>query len=340
MYGSEAQFANAYGLTPFDIPNTNGEIGYEGKNPDGSGYLYVGPDGQVYNTANEGQETPGQASLGNYNTFAQSQTPAAPPPALVNALQQPAYEVAPTLQTPTMATPAANVTAAPLSTSNVDPALLAALSPTSAEALTVAGAMPMFTQQDNLLTQQLADAGLVGGPAVMAGDQLASAQGAALDPSLASEVTNSQNNILNAAQTSTAAQNAAATANQNTQEATNLANANATNAANATNVSDVNATNNANTTEYNANNAAIINALNNAYNQQLANYANVNSNTQAGSNAIATGGASAYPTPGTNTGLNTAAAGAGNTTPGASVAAPAPPAAVTPPAAPAGSEWA
>jgi hypothetical protein len=228
---------------------------------------------------------------------------------LVNALAQPAYLPTPTLQAPTYATPAANITGSQLSTSNVDPALLSALSPAAAEQLTMQGAAPGIQQQDNLLQQQLADAGIVGGPSTTAGDQLAQSQAAGFAPSLASEVTNSQNNLLSAANTGTANTQNAALANQGVQQNTNLTNAGIANTSNAGNVNTINATNQANTGTYNAQIAALMALLNGQSTTQAGQYGGVTSNQQTGASNIAQTGANAYGVPTNTGGANSLASG-------------------------------
>lgn len=228
---------------------------------------------------------------------------------LVNALAQPAYEPAPTLQTPTYATPAANVTGSQLSTSNVDPALLAALSPAAAEQLTMQGAAPGIQQQDTLLQQQLADAGIVGGPSTLAGDQLAQSQAAGFAPALAGEVTNSQNNLLSAANTGTANSQNAALANQGVQQQTNLTNAGIADTSSQNNVNSVNATNNANTSTYNAQIAQLMALLNEQSTTQAGQYGSTTATQQGGATNIATNGASNFAVPTTTGGADSLASG-------------------------------
>lgn len=73
--GSIQQFAQEYGLNPFQIPNSP-DTGYTGADPNAPGsYLFVGPDGLVYSDPKPGQEAPGTPSAGSYQSFAQKSPP-------------------------------------------------------------------------------------------------------------------------------------------------------------------------------------------------------------------------------------------------------------------------
>jgi hypothetical protein len=271
------------------MTTAQGTPGFSGPDPNQAGsYLYVGPDGQLYDSSQPGQEATNTPSQGNYATWAANN----PAPG-ASALAQPSYNQAPAQQNPTYAQNTQ------LGTQNVSPALQAALSPQAAESLTMQGAAPGFQQQDNLLQQELADAGIVGGPTTTASDQLAQSQMAGLAPALAGEVQNSQNNLLSAAGTGSGYQ-----------QQTGLSNAATANTANAANVNSVNSTNQGNTAAYNTQQQQLMNMLAQMYSQQSAANTGAISQGQSGSNAIATGSANNFQVPSSNgTGGLTAALG-------------------------------
>jgi hypothetical protein len=254
-------------------------MGYTGANPTGTGDMWIGPDGLVYNTSSLGQEAPGTPSSGSYNTYAANNPApgtAGPSTSTLNSLAQPAYAPAPTLAPQTQ-----------LGTSNVDPQLLAALSPQSAEALTYQGFAPQAKSAESNLNQTLADAGIVGGGAVSAQDQLQGQLAASLAPSLAGEVQNSQGNLLSAA-----------SGGSGLAQQTGLTNAGA-----------INSTNTGNTNIYNTDQQNLMNMLSQLYSQTSGQNANAISEGQAGTNSIAQQGANAYQIPSSGTGASSLASG-------------------------------
>lgn len=97
--------------------------------------------------------------------------------------------------------PAAQTSGANLGFSNVDPGLLASLGPQSTIDQINQGYAPVMQQQQRQLQQALAEAGVVGGAAVNAETNLGRNQTAAIAPTIASAIQNSQGNMLSAANT-------------------------------------------------------------------------------------------------------------------------------------------
>ena len=96
---------------------------------------------------------------------------------------------------------AAQAAGANLGFGNVDPGLLAMLNPQSTMDQINQGFLPEQQQQQRQLQQALAEAGIVGGAAVNAETNLGRNQTAAMAPTLANAIQNSQSNMLSAANT-------------------------------------------------------------------------------------------------------------------------------------------
>lgn len=267
-------------------PNQAGEqLGY---NPQ-TGQWDASLPGQGIGAEQSGQNPTSFQAAQTDLTNLQNSTPNA---SLIQALAQPAYNTTPTLENPALASQTQ------LGFGNVSPELLAALSPQSAENLLVQGFQPQAQQAEKNLNQTLADAGIAGGGAVAAQDQLQQSLASALAPSLASLVSGSQGNLLSAAG-----------GGANLQQGTTFANQGAANAANAANVGAINATNAGNVATQNQANQNLLNMLYSLYGQQAGQYGGTVSSGQGTSNQIAQGGAEAYGIPTSNTSGLTSALG-------------------------------
>ena len=268
-----------------DPNNPQNQIGYD---PATGQWDYSNPT-LGYGAEQGGQDPRSfQAAQTDFNNIQNSQ----PNPALLQALAQPAYAPTPTLENPTLASQTQ------LGFGNVSPELLAALSPQVAENLLVQGFQPQAQQAERNLQQTLANAGIVGGPAVQQEGQLQEGLAAALAPSLAGLVSGSQGNLISAAG-----------GGAGLQQGTTFANQGAANAANERNVGAINATNAGNVATQNASNQNLLNILQTLYGQQAGQYGGTVSTGQQGSNKIAGQGADAYQIPSGNTSGLTGALG-------------------------------
>lgn len=164
--------------------------------------------GDPWNTATPNYGTP-------TSTDTQQQAPVAQPAAQTgtsSSLFQPAYLGAP-----------ATVNPATIGTQQ--------FSPQATIQQLLQGFAPQQQSAQNNLTQMLADFGVGGGQAVGAENQFQAQQSAALAPTIASAIQNSQGNTLSADTTNVGSVNSAANLNANDINSTNLTNTNIQNSA-------------------------------------------------------------------------------------------------------------
>lgn len=261
MYGStapttEAQFAQDYGLTPFTTPQ--GSTGYSGPSATGSGFTYVGPDGQVYATNAYGQETPGTPSQGSYQSyaaanpsvasqgtgFAQSVNPTASQLAGFAPASYQQFGNIPTIAPTTYN--AQNTGAAQTDLSQM-PGALQAFSAENAQAI-----QPTFDAQNMALNDNLGSRGIYNsGAASYLNNQLAQGQGATL-AGMDAPLVSQEASLYGTAQLgNTANQQQSLLANQAAQNTAGATNAQAGNTANALNAGYYNSAVSGNQNNYN-----------------------------------------------------------------------------------------
>jgi len=176
------------------------------------------------------------------------------------------------------------VTGAQTNAAQLDPNLVNSLGSGATIQQLLAGFQPQAQNSDNQLNQTLADFGVTGGQAVGAMTQLQGQLGAALAPSIASAIQNSQANTLNAGEFNTGNTQQANLANQASTNTADLANQGSTNQANQYNATAENATNAANVGQFNQSQNEQLNALLQQYYAQLGAFNNINNSGQGAAN--------------------------------------------------------
>lgn len=229
-------------------------------------------------------------------------------PGLISALTQPAYLQGIAQYNPATVRydPAKFASAAydPAAVSQLDPSLLASLSPNATIAQLQASMVPQTQQAFSQLQQQLADFGVQGGQGIQAGQQLSGQLAGSIAPAMAAAIQNAQSNQLNAGQFDVNALNNMAqfnaanqlglsefnaggrnqfdlTQRENALQAA-LANQAATNQAGQFNASNANAMNQYNVGVQNQEQQALLDAILGNYNAQMQMFGGLNQGLQQG----------------------------------------------------------